>query len=36
MMLIVPIETGPCDREVDGPASGVFGRFLDIWTNPTK
>jgi hypothetical protein len=27
---LFPVEASPRDREVDSPACGVFGRFLDI------
>ena len=27
---LFPVEAGSRNREVDSPASGIFGRFLDI------
>jgi hypothetical protein len=30
---LVPVEAGSRDREVDSPASGVFGCFLEIRTD---
>jgi hypothetical protein len=30
---LFPAETGSRDRDVDGPPSGVFGRFFDIRTD---